>query len=82
MRKMLCLIGLAALMSSAALAGSNTANLAVSASITSNCTISTGALSFGVYDPIAGTAVSGTGTVTTACTTDVTAPYVTVTITY
>jgi spore coat protein U-like protein len=77
MRKILYSIGLAALMSSAALATNATANLGVSANIVSNCTISTSALAFGAYDPIAGTAVSGTGTVTTACTSDVTAPQVT-----
>jgi spore coat protein U-like protein len=77
MRKIAYLIGLAALMSSAALATTATANLGVSASITSNCTIGTSALAFGAYDPIAGTAVPGTGTVTVACTSDVTAPKVT-----
>ena len=77
MKKIAYLIGLAVLISSAALAGNSTANLSVTASITSNCTIGTTALGFGAYDPIAGTAVSGTGTVTIACTSDVTAPYVT-----
>src|SRR5690348_7941626 len=70
-------LGLASLLSSVAFAGSQTANLDVTASITSNCTISTSALAFGAYDPISGAAVPGTGTVTTACTSDVAAPYLT-----
>jgi spore coat protein U-like protein len=49
-------------------AGSATANLGVSASVASNCTITTAPVSFGVYDTIAGTAVNGTGTVNVACT--------------
>jgi spore coat protein U-like protein len=47
---------------------SATANLGVSASVASNCTITTAPVSFGVYDTITGTAVSGTGTVNVACT--------------
>jgi spore coat protein U-like protein len=79
MKKYAYLLGLASLLSSAALAGSltATADLDVTASITSNCTISTAALAFGAYDPISGVAVPGTGTVTTACTTDVGSPYLT-----
>lgn len=49
-------------------AGTATANLAVSATVASNCTISTTPLAFGTYDTITGTAVNGTGGVTVTCT--------------
>ena len=52
-------------------AASQTANLAVSASVSNNCTISTAAVAFGAYDPVvanASTNLDGTGTVTVACT--------------
>src|SRR5258707_6748335 len=77
MKQIFSTICLATLLSTAALAGSAPADLSVTASITPNCTITTTALAFGAYNPITGTAVPGTGTVTTACTTDVTAPYIT-----
>jgi spore coat protein U-like protein len=60
-----------ALATAPALAGQATANLAVSASIANNCTISTTALAFGSYDPIvthASTPLDGTGAVTITCT--------------
>jgi len=49
-----------------------TADLAVSASIAANCTISTGNLAFGAYDSIgtnASAPLDNTGSVTTTCTT-------------
>lgn len=52
-------------------AATATDNLAVSADVVANCTISTAALAFGNYDPIvvnASTALDGTGTVTVTCT--------------
>lgn len=52
----------------AATAGSQTANLAVTASVVANCTITTTPVAFGTYDTVAGTAVNGTGTVNIACT--------------
>jgi spore coat protein U-like protein len=61
-------IGLAA---DDAAAQTATANLAVSATVTNNCTISTAPLNFGSYDPVvthAATPLDGTGTVTIACT--------------
>src|SRR5258708_20936959 len=64
-------IGAAVLGSHPAQAGSTPANLAVSASVAANCTISTGAVAFGPYDPVvtnATTALPGTGSVSTACT--------------
>jgi len=64
-------IGAAVLSSQPAHAGSTPANLAVSASVAANCTISTSAVAFGAYDPVvtnASTALNGTGSVTIACT--------------
>jgi spore coat protein U-like protein len=52
-------------------AATSTANLAVSAAVANNCTISTTALAFGAYDPIvtnASAALNGTGGVVIACT--------------
>ena len=55
----------------AAFAGSATANLNVSASVSAVCTISTAAVAFGAYDPVvanAATDLNGTGTIIVACT--------------
>lgn len=55
----------------AAQAGSATADLAVSATVSSNCTIGTTALDFGAYDPVsvnASVPLYATGAVTVACT--------------
>jgi spore coat protein U-like protein len=52
-------------------AASTSANLPVSATVVNNCTISTAALAFGSYDPVAGNLaadLNATGTVTIACT--------------
>jgi spore coat protein U-like protein len=52
-------------------AATATADIAVSASVTNNCTISTQALAFGSYDPVVANATAnldGTGRVTVACT--------------
>ena len=52
-------------------AGNANSNLAVNASVASNCTISTAAVAFGAYDPIvtnATTALTGNGSITIACT--------------
>lgn len=53
-------------------AGTSTANLDVTATISANCTISTTAVAFGAYDPIvtnASAAKDATGTIVTTCTT-------------
>lgn len=44
-----------------------TANLEVSATVNSSCTINTSPLAFGTYDPAAATPTDGTGQVTIAC---------------
>ena len=64
-------VGAVVVASNAAYAGSTPANLAVSAAVTANCTITTGAVAFGSYDPVVANAASGlpgTGSVTVACT--------------
>lgn len=64
------LLGLGA-WSANSVAGTATDNLAVSASVTANCTISTGALTFGSYDPIVtnkAANLDGTGSVSVTCT--------------
>lgn len=50
-------------------AGSATANLSVTATVSANCTIATAPVAFGsAYDAVAGTAVNATGSVSIACT--------------
>jgi spore coat protein U-like protein len=49
-------------------AGTDTDPLLVSASVTATCTITTAPVAFGAYDPTAGAALDGTGTVTVLCT--------------
>ncbi len=56
------------LQSDAAHAGTATANLDVSASVTDNCTISTSPLAFGAYNPASGSALDGAGSLTVQCT--------------
>jgi spore coat protein U-like protein len=59
---------------SSAYAGTATSNLAVSATVSNNCTISTGSgVAFGTYDPVvtnasAGSDLAVTGTIDTTCT--------------
>jgi spore coat protein U-like protein len=52
-------------------AATNTANLNVTANVSSNCTVGTTPVAFGTYDPLtanAGAPLLGTGTVTITCT--------------
>lgn len=54
-----------------AFAGAANSNVAISASISNNCSISTTAVAFGAYDPIvthASSPLDGSGTVTITCT--------------
>lgn len=63
--------GVVMLMTSGAFAGTATSNMAVSATVTANCTITAGALAFGAYDPIvanATTPLPGNATLTVTCT--------------
>ena len=63
--------GLVVGMAAPALAQTATANLAVSATVAKNCSITTTAVAFGSYDPVvanATTNLDGTGTVVVACT--------------
>ena len=60
-----------ALAASPALAGSATANVGVSANVPNVCTISTGAVAFGAYDPVvtnASSPLETSGSVTITCT--------------
>lgn len=64
-------LGAVALYQAPVAAGSASASLSVSASVSNNCTISTSALDFGAYDPIVThdtTDLDGTGGVTITCT--------------
>lgn len=71
MNKLILNTSLAALLiacAGSASAGSQTSNLAVSASVAANCTITTSPVAFGVYDTVSGAAVNATGGVSIACT--------------
>jgi len=69
------ILGMAALtvsLAGIASATDATASLNVSASVANNCTITTAAVNFGAYDPIAthaSSALNGSGSVTVKCTT-------------
>jgi spore coat protein U-like protein len=67
----LATLALLALASSNALAGSATSNVGISSNIGNVCTISTGAVAFGAYDPIVtnvSSPLDANGTVTITCT--------------
>ena len=51
-----------------AISGSNTANIAVTATVVSDCNISTAPIGFGSYNPLAAAPNDTTGTVTITCT--------------
>lgn len=54
-------------------AGTATSNLGVSATVSSTCSITAGSLAFGAYDPVAGTQIDGTATISVSCTRGATA---------
>ena len=67
----LAIAGVLVLTAGSAFAGTATSNMAVSATISANCTITAGALAFGAYDPIVANAtvpLPGTATLTVTCT--------------
>ncbi len=67
----LATLALLAFTSSLAFAGTATSNVGVSSSISNVCTISTGPVAFGAYDPIvtnASSPLDGSGNVTITCT--------------
>jgi spore coat protein U-like protein len=76
MSRLLAGVGISALVAGVAgvaqvQAATATASFGVSASVTANCTISAGALSFGTYDPVAANASAAldqSSTLTVACT--------------
>lgn len=52
----------------AAEAATATTNLSVTATVTANCTVSSSAVAFGAVNPISGSNVDGTGSITVTCT--------------
>ena len=71
MKRALLSLAVLSLITIPAFAGSQTANLNVTASVSAVCTISTVTVAFGAYDPVvanAATDLNGTGTLTVACT--------------
>ncbi len=70
-RTILSLAILSLIITPAAFAGTATGNLSVTANVAAVCTINTTPVAFGAYDPVVANAsapLSGTGTVTVACT--------------
>jgi len=51
-----------------AIAGSTSSNLSVSATVNAQCTVTTGAVAFGTYNPLAATSNDATGTLNVTCT--------------
>lgn len=52
----------------AAIAATTTTNLSVTATISATCSVTTGTVAFGTYDPTSGSPDDATGTVTVTCT--------------
>lgn len=61
-------VGSALLAAGAAHAATATTNLSVTATVTANCTVSSSAVAFGSVNPISGSNVDGTGSITVTCT--------------
>jgi spore coat protein U-like protein len=57
-------IGVIGALGSALAAANKTADLNVNASVANNCTLTTGAIAFGAYDPVGANATAGTGDLT------------------
>ena len=53
----------------AAVAGTQSTTMGVSATVTANCSVSTSPVAFGIINPLAGTSFDATGGVTVTCTT-------------
>ena len=65
------ILGVLVLTAGSAFAGTATSNMAVSATVSPNCTIAAGALAFGAYDPIVANAavpLPGTAIINVTCT--------------
>jgi spore coat protein U-like protein len=62
------LVGLTIASTTLSAAGSTSSNLAVSATVTANCTIATSPVAFGTYDAMGTSEVTATGGVTVNCT--------------
>ena len=57
-------------------AGTATASIGLTATVSSNCTISTSPVGFGAYDPVSGLDITAAGAVTVACTRNATGLWV------
>lgn len=71
MKRAILSLAVLSLISIPAFAGTATANLNISASVSAVCSISTSPVAFGAYDPVsanASTDLTASGTVTVACT--------------
>jgi spore coat protein U-like protein len=73
-RNIFSLLGVAALLSSAALAATATANIAVSATVAGTCVVTANPMPFGAYDPFTGAAVTHASTISVTCTAGMTPP--------
>jgi spore coat protein U-like protein len=61
-------VALAACAAQPAMAATDSANLGVSATVSSNCNVSTSPVAFGSVDVTAGSAVNGSGSISVTCT--------------
>lgn len=68
LRTPITVMGALALVAGTAQAATDTATFDVTASVADSCTVAATNLSFGGYDPNAGTAVDATSTITASCT--------------
>ena len=62
------------MLSSAALAATATANIAVSATVAGTCVVTANPMPFGAYDPFTGAAVTHASTISVTCTAGMTPP--------
>ncbi len=71
--KWMVVVMMAGMGEAAADAGTATSNLNVTATVSSTCSITAGTLAFGAYNPVTGTQVDGTATLSVSCTKGATA---------
>ena len=61
------MVGLVLMVATGAEAGVATSNMNVTATVASSCSITAGAMAFGTYDPVAGSQIDGSATLSVAC---------------
>jgi len=76
-RNIFAVLGCAALMSSAALAATSSADLLSTATVADTCLVTANPMPFGAYDPFTGAAVTHASTIAVTCTTGMTPPPIT-----